>query len=988
MATIKRYTYEFDPTGRLEANLIRNELHTITPENRTPQNVLFPGFAPFFRQSLIVTDILTGRPLLEGIDYTCEYPAIPNADNLEGYTPIYGGIQFIDNAITGQFSLQYQTIGGQFALDGVAIAQALANQASDPLTSTYDDVIGKPLKLPPLEHVHSINDFVGFEDLCREVNLLKEAILLLAKEDRDSHPGYDSLIDSYFRLEELMQENKSGLTALSEKTDRDLSALRDNITTLINQTKSALEQRINALETNTDRKIRETKEALELAISNLNNSLTQLITALTTRLNNFIQGDTRVTHEWLNRGPEAKNGFFSGAYTMTGGQLGTFPYHSNTGAPDFVGLNLATPNGDVGQITQFISFGYGQHYIRSKDGSTDTWKNEAIITNNNLNKALTESNHVVLLSTNQTINGNKTFNGVTTVNNDLVIGKTNSTTKGTVKVNGNFIDIVSTNPVTTGPSSYNVRIPANVLNTNTQHFLTTLGTAFVGMGNYNTQLTTTAPYLVERNSNDNVNPTTERRANNGYLGYLPILKARFSNVANNGDRDTLISSYTLGVVPSGNTSTLSKGSFSLLYVNSAQTDNTFGDNMVAWHFKVNNGAIESTQGRYELYSNSATDIMRLTYKGKNRDVSRYLDLYGTGEVKTHLGTVTHSTANHILAPVVPGTTGTSGVRFNLDGQMYYLEVRNDTKVLRFIRNSKPGATVGANNIEINFPNKTGTVALTSDVDALRTTLADGYVTLNTEQTIAANKIFSPESSLYFSSKEYRVYKGNNNEFIIDVTRTGKGNASLRLNAETAGQEYLWTNVKSLRFQNTAKIWNNELYLGSENKCRIGRNGEGAIIQAVNTEQNAYIRVRDDGIFDFRAGNVDANTGGGIRLGGDNKALIKKDVQDTRTVISMGDVSVNDIYIRSDRRLKENIQTIQNPLDVVLKLTGKTFDWKGSGRHAAGFIAQEVEQVCDELVSRSADGTMSVNYVDVIAYLTEAIKEQQKQIDELKSKLNQ
>jgi hypothetical protein len=59
---------------------------------------------------------------------------------------------------------------------------------------------------------------------------------------------------------------------------------------------------------------------------------------------------------------------------------------------------------------------------------------------------------------------------------------------------------------------------------------------------------------------------------------------------------------------------------------------------------------------------------------------------------------------------------------------------------------------------------------------------------------------------------------------------------------------------------------------------------------------------------------------------------------------------NDI---SDQRLKQNIQTITNPVDKIKALTGRTFEWQERASMAPGtkygFIAQEVEEVVPELV---------------------------------------
>jgi hypothetical protein len=69
----------------------------------------------------------------------------------------------------------------------------------------------------------------------------------------------------------------------------------------------------------------------------------------------------------------------------------------------------------------------------------------------------------------------------------------------------------------------------------------------------------------------------------------------------------------------------------------------------------------------------------------------------------------------------------------------------------------------------------------------------------------------------------------------------------------------------------------------------------------------------------------------------------------------------------------------------------SFNWRkeefpemnfGDGRQI-GFIAQEVEEVLPEVVHTDSEGYKSVEYSKVVSVLVEAIKEQQKEIDELK-----
>ena len=66
------------------------------------------------------------------------------------------------------------------------------------------------------------------------------------------------------------------------------------------------------------------------------------------------------------------------------------------------------------------------------------------------------------------------------------------------------------------------------------------------------------------------------------------------------------------------------------------------------------------------------------------------------------------------------------------------------------------------------------------------------------------------------------------------------------------------------------------------------------------------------------------------------------------------------------------------------MRGVSFNWIDNKRPAIGIIAQEVEQIIPEVVDTNENGIKSVSYDSIIALLIESIKEQQKQIDELKN----
>ena len=106
---------------------------------------------------------------------------------------------------------------------------------------------------------------------------------------------------------------------------------------------------------------------------------------------------------------------------------------------------------------------------------------------------------------------------------------------------------------------------------------------------------------------------------------------------------------------------------------------------------------------------------------------------------------------------------------------------------------------------------------------------------------------------------------------------------------------------------------------------------------------------------------------------------------TEALDVIGSVKATDFNTTSDKNLKDNIKTIENPLSKVLSIRGVNFEWKDSNKASAGVIAQEVEKVLPELVT--GQNTKTVNYNGLIGLLIETVKEQQKQIDTLNEKIS-
>ena len=130
---------------------------------------------------------------------------------------------------------------------------------------------------------------------------------------------------------------------------------------------------------------------------------------------------------------------------------------------------------------------------------------------------------------------------------------------------------------------------------------------------------------------------------------------------------------------------------------------------------------------------------------------------------------------------------------------------------------------------------------------------------------------------------------------------------------------------------------------------------------------------------FVVGNGDINSSNGRAGDNSSNAFI---VNYDGSATLAGDLTVN-----SDARLKSNIVSLGSTLSKLLLIDGKAYTMKSNEAiEKIGLLAQEVQKAFPELVKEAGDeeGTLSVNYQGMIPVLINAIKEQQKQIDELKA----
>ena len=98
----------------------------------------------------------------------------------------------------------------------------------------------------------------------------------------------------------------------------------------------------------------------------------------------------------------------------------------------------------------------------------------------------------------------------------------------------------------------------------------------------------------------------------------------------------------------------------------------------------------------------------------------------------------------------------------------------------------------------------------------------------------------------------------------------------------------------------------------------------------------------------------------------------------------GQLTVTTLVETSSIAFKENVNPINNALDAIMQLVGVTYDRKDNKEHEAGLIAEDVNKVLPDLVSKDLNGDPhGIKYSKLTAYLIEAIKSLKQEINDLK-----
>jgi hypothetical protein len=204
--------------------------------------------------------------------------------------------------------------------------------------------------------------------------------------------------------------------------------------------------------------------------------------------------------------------------------------------------------------------------------------------------------------------------------------------------------------------------------------------------------------------------------------------------------------------------------------------------------------------------------------------------------------------------------------------------------------------------------------------------------------------------------------------------------------DTSGNIFAYSSMRAPIFYDSADTG---YYLDAGGYSQINGIGSTAgsagvgfgIFTPVSSGAGAIMNFHRGGHFAVNFGLDSDNV---IRIGGWSASANRLQMDMSGNLTMAGNVTAY-----SDIRLKENIEIISDALNKVKAIRGVTFtrnDQDDKTKRHTGIIAQEVELVLPEVVSEDNMGIKNVAYGNMVGLLVEAIKEQQKQIEDLKEEV--
>ena len=341
------------------------------------------------------------------------------------------------------------------------------------------------------------------------------------------------------------------------------------------------------------------------------------------------------------------------------------------------------------------------------------------------------------------------------------------------------------------------------------------------------------------------------------------------------------------------------------------------------------------------------------------------------------------------------------------------------QAFRIYNNTNPDGTV-TENTHIFKVAETGDVSIGNDLSVAGDATITGDLTVSgTTTTINTNELNIGDNIITLNSDETGAPSQNAG---IEVERGTATNVAIRWNEGTDAWEFTNDGTTYIAFGTSATFTGTTdgVNEGTTNLYYTDARADARATLRINAATTDNISEGTGNLYHTTArvetavdGHLSGGTGvtyssGEISIG--QAVATTSDVQfdsigvGTAASGTSGEIRATEdvtAFYSSDASLKENVTNIENAIDKVKQMRGVEFDWKQDyldakggeddyfvRKHDVGVIAQEVEQVLPEVVATRENGIKAVKYDRITSLLIEAIKEQQSQIETLKSEIQE
>lgn len=291
-------------------------------------------------------------------------------------------------------------------------------------------------------------------------------------------------------------------------------------------------------------------------------------------------------------------------------------------------------------------------------------------------------------------------------------------------------------------------------------------------------------------------------------------------------------------------------------------------------------------------------------------------------------------------------------------------------------------------------------------------VGNGCMGIGTSTTNSTYGIYAVKGGYFDGRVDGTIfYDANNTGYYADPASTSRFNQIIT--------DYLYGNVETATSNNSSTSYSvaaielrESQYGGSSSYLapRLAFHWGGVVASQISIESSGRISIINNpgSAYESLVGSIiygDSSVRGPIFYDTNNTAYYVDPASGTNLAgifMNTGEIRATSnitAYYSSDRRLKENVVSISNALDKINKISGVEFDWTDEyieahggedgyfiRRHDIGVIAQEIQEVLPDVVAERMDGYLAVRYEKIVPLLIEAIKQQQQQIEQLKTQI--